>query len=101
MVHSVNLLLWVYPMAKTEDLTRHLPRLCAYGVLPKATVSTIALEIKPGMMFALEPNACRGQLRGNIGGSVIVIENGAKELNELANNLHIVSWKLAWSDSTG
>jgi Xaa-Pro aminopeptidase len=91
MIHSVNPLLWVCPMAKTEDLTRHLPRLRAYGVLPKATVSTIDLEIKPGMMFALEPNACRGQLRVNIGGSVMVTEDGIEELNELANHLHVVN----------
>lgn len=86
MIHSINPMMWVSPMAK--DVAPHLPRLLEYGVLPKATITTVDLELKPGMTFALEPNACSGQMRVNIGGSVLVTETGVEQLNDLANHLH-------------
>lgn len=46
--------------------------------------------IKPGMSFAMEPNACRGKMRVNIGGTVIVTDNGVEELNTLANEMKII-----------
>lgn len=39
--------------------------------------------LQPGMVFAFEPNACLGDHRVNIGGTVIVTETGCEELNEL------------------
>jgi Xaa-Pro dipeptidase len=39
--------------------------------------------LKPGMVFAFEPNACLGHHRVNIGGTVIVTESGCEELNDL------------------
>ena len=36
--------------------------------------------IQPGMCFAMEPNACRGKMRVNIGGTVIVTEDGVEVL---------------------
>ena len=88
MLHSVSPLLWVSPMAR--NIAKHLPKLLDYGILPKATVSTIDLRLEPGMVFALEPNACDGQLRVNIGGSVLVTDRGVEELNTLANELHVI-----------
>ena len=37
--------------------------------------------LKPGMVFALEPNACIDRHRVNMGGTVIVTDNGGEELN--------------------
>ncbi len=37
----------------------------------------------PGMVFALEPNACIGNHRVNIGGTVIVTATGCEELNHI------------------
>jgi Xaa-Pro dipeptidase len=37
----------------------------------------------PGMVFALEPNACIGTHRVNIGGTVIVTATGCEELNHI------------------
>ena len=39
--------------------------------------------LKPGMVFAFEPNACIDRHRVNIGGTVIVTENGCEELNRI------------------
>jgi Xaa-Pro aminopeptidase len=39
--------------------------------------------LQPGMVFALEPNACIGNHRVNIGGTVIVTATGCEELNHI------------------
>lgn len=39
--------------------------------------------LRPGMVFAFEPNACLGRNRVNLGGTVIVTENGCEELNRI------------------
>jgi len=39
--------------------------------------------LQPGMVFAFEPNACLGEHRVNIGGTVIVTATGREELNEI------------------
>jgi len=39
--------------------------------------------LQPGMVFALEPNACIGTHRVNIGGTVIVTATGCEELNHI------------------
>jgi len=39
--------------------------------------------LQPGMVFAFEPNACLGDHRVNIGGTVIVTKDGCEALNEI------------------
>lgn len=39
--------------------------------------------LQPGMVFAFEPNACLGDHRVNIGGTVIVTPTGCEELNQI------------------
>lgn len=46
-------------------------------------------EIQAGMCFAMEPNACRGKKRVNIGGTVIVTDHGVENLNKLATEMRI------------
>ena len=41
------------------------------------------LVMRPGMTLELEPNACLGACRVNIGGAVLVTETGAEALNDL------------------
>jgi Xaa-Pro aminopeptidase len=41
------------------------------------------LVMRPGMTLELEPNACLGACRVNIGGAVLVTEAGAEALNDL------------------
>jgi Xaa-Pro aminopeptidase len=47
--------------------------------------------VESGMAFELEPNACHGRLRVNIGGTVLVTDSGAEELNSLPTRLLDVS----------
>jgi Xaa-Pro dipeptidase len=46
--------------------------------------------LKKGVMLELEPNACRADQKVNIGGTVIVTEDGVEELNKIATEMHIV-----------
>ncbi|MDB6000632.1 MAG: family metallopeptidase [Rhizobacter sp.] len=48
---------------------------------PNAPVRTRVIEA--GMVFAFEPNACIGEHRVNIGGTVIVTADGCEALNEI------------------
>ena len=49
------------------------------------------LELKPGMAFAFEPNACTCRHRVNIGGTVVVGEPEPVELNTIPRAMHVVS----------
>lgn len=55
-----------------------------------ARVSDAKSIIKPWTCFVLEPNACKGDVRVNLGGCVLVTENGVEEVNKLATELHVV-----------
>lgn len=43
--------------------------------------------LQPGMVFAFEPNACLGDHRVNIGGTVIVTRDGCEELNQIPTSV--------------
>jgi Xaa-Pro aminopeptidase len=43
--------------------------------------------LQPGMVFAFEPNACLGQHRVNIGGTVVVTATGCEELNHIPTSV--------------
>jgi Xaa-Pro aminopeptidase len=43
--------------------------------------------LEPGMVFAFEPNACTGNHRVNIGGTVIVTSTGCEELNHIPTSV--------------
>jgi len=45
------------------------------------------IKLQAGMVFAFEPNACIGDHRVNIGGTVIVTEDGCEELNSIPTRL--------------
>jgi Xaa-Pro aminopeptidase len=49
------------------------------------------LLLEPGMCLELEPNACLGLRRINIGGAVLVTAAGAQALNERPTRVHHVS----------
>jgi len=85
MVHSLPLG-WTGGMGfAPERMPEHLRRWNTMGVIGREP-----LVIRQGMSFALEPNACLGQRRMNVGGSVLVTEHGAEELNQLPNRMHVV-----------
>ena len=49
------------------------------------------LVLEPGMGLELEPNACLGTCRINIGGAVVVTASGCEELNELPTRVRHVA----------
>ncbi|GIL25392.1 M24 family metallopeptidase [Actinocatenispora comari] len=64
------------------------PALARYG--PVGGVPTVGAErvLAPGMSLALEPNCVLGRRRANLGGTVLVTEHGADELNTLPCTIH-------------
>jgi Xaa-Pro aminopeptidase len=57
-----------------------------FQTIPALTDAVLA----EGMLFAFEPNACRGRTRVNIGGTVAVGASGPIELNSLPLRMHVV-----------
>ncbi len=61
----------------------------AFKTVKKIPIMGGDLIIQEGMVMELEPNACKGMNRVNIGGTVIVTKNGCEELNKLASKLRV------------
>lgn len=56
----------------------------------KMTDASRKLVLKPNMLIEVQPCACRGLNHVNIGGTVLITENGVEELNKVATEMHIV-----------
>jgi len=89
LAHTMN------PNWLTSGLIKGLDQLSefkGYVGLQEAPMSPSArnLVLKPGMMFELEPNACRGTQKVNVGGTVIITDDGVEELNKIAAEMRIV-----------
>ncbi|MCK4418159.1 MAG: M24 family metallopeptidase [Candidatus Latescibacteria bacterium] len=52
----------------------------------------VSLQLEPWMCFEFEPNACMDDMRVNVGGTMLVTEDGCEELNKLATDMHVVTW---------
>ncbi len=89
MIHSVAPLGWVGGMGfNLEQMPEHLKHFRKDMPLEMGGRDIV---LKDGMSFAFEPNACRGQRRVNVGGSVVVRGDTPEQLNTLANRLHVVN----------
>ncbi|MEU6564879.1 M24 family metallopeptidase [Nocardia nova] len=87
LIHSLNPLdAFTHCRLSTADV----PGISAYGAVGGVPTVGADLELRPGMVFALEPNCTFGRRRVNIGGTVLVTEHGAEELNVLPCDLHRV-----------
>lgn len=90
MIHSLGPLMWVSPMGFNRE------QYSAFANYPGAMDpirhdgSDEDLILQPGMVFAFEPNACKGSRRVNLGAAVVVTEGEAEVLNELPNRLNRV-----------
>ena len=86
LIHSLSPLMWVgYSNVRIEQL----PGISNYKATNPVPIIGGDLIIKPGMVFELEPNACQGKYRINIGGTVLVTETGVEELNNLPTKMQI------------
>lgn len=86
LIHSINPLVWIGP---TNVGIQQLPGIENYRGITRPYYPTDDFTIKSGMVFELEPNACIGQHRVNIGGTVIVTEDGVEELNSISTEMRI------------
>jgi Xaa-Pro aminopeptidase len=80
LIHSMNPMLCISPTGVRID---SLPGREAYRQLGSGRIRGAEVVLEPGMVFELEPNACIERHRVNIGGTVLVTEEGPKPLNEL------------------
>jgi Xaa-Pro aminopeptidase len=87
MIHSVAPLGWVggmgFNLDRMPDQLRNLRQ-----TMPDFATRDLTLREK--MSFAFEPNACKGQRRVNVGGTVVVTRGEPEQLNTLPNRLRLV-----------
>jgi Xaa-Pro aminopeptidase len=88
MIHSVAPLGWVGGMG--FNLERMPDRLKNFSQAMQVEFGTRDLVLREGMSFAFEPNACKGQRRVNVGGTVVVTNGEPEQLNTAPNRLHVV-----------
>ena len=86
-IHSLSPYGWMGSMVVGIE---QLPEIGKYKGVKTIPLKGGDLVLKPGMLFELEPNACRGRHRVNIGGAVLVTEEGCEELNALPTEMRVV-----------
>jgi Xaa-Pro aminopeptidase len=88
MIHSVAPLGWVggmgFNLGRMPDQLKH------FREAMRVEFGTRDLVLREGMSFAFEPNACKGQRRVNVGGTVVVTDGDPEELNTVPNRLRVV-----------
>lgn len=88
LIHSLNPLHWI---GTTRIEIESLPGIKGYKGARSIPLAEPDLVIKAGTVWELEPNACIGKHRVNIGGTVIVTEKGAVGLNVVPTEMHVIS----------
>ena len=86
LIHTLNPLGWT---SATLIGAEQVPEVQGISGLRGRAVIGGGLVVQTGMVFELEPNACRGKHRTNIGGTVIVHENRVEELNGLPTEMRV------------
>lgn len=87
LIHSLNPLCWV---SETNSRFEKLPGIERYKDVVVTPVIGGDMKIQAGTVWELEPNACLGKHKVNIGGTVIATEGGAVELNVLPTEMRII-----------
>ncbi len=87
-IHSMNPLECVSPVSEgIKNFTALMER---FPGMTERQATGMDIVLRPGMTFQLEPNSCWGRNRINIGGNVIVTEDGCEELNSLPCEMRVV-----------
>jgi len=86
LIHSLNPIGWT---SATQVGIEQMPGHEKYNGLRGRPAMGGDLVIQAGMVFELEPNACKGKQRTNIGGTVIVRQDGVEELNILPTEMRV------------
>jgi Xaa-Pro aminopeptidase len=87
LIHSLSPIAWTSAVAVGIDQAAGLDAL--KGKLRSRPASGGTLVLQPGMVFELEPNPCKDKYRVNIGGTVVVTDHGAEELNSLPTEMRV------------
>ena len=89
LIHSLNPYICLGPMGVGIE---QLPGIEKYSQVTELETPMVGgdVVIKSGMVFELEPNACSGKHRINIGGTVLITEDGVEELNKLPTEMRVV-----------
>lgn len=88
LIHTLAPLWWV--SGTGVGLFENIPEMRRYGNIRPTPVRGADRVVTAGMTFELEPNACKGRVRVNIGGTVVVTEHGVVELNQIPTRLRVV-----------
>jgi Xaa-Pro aminopeptidase len=83
LVHSLN----PFGLIGVGDKMADLPEVDQYGKVLQIPSMGLDTVLQPGMAFAFEPNCAIGKRVVNLGGTVVVGENGGRELNAITTNL--------------
>ncbi|MBI2830043.1 MAG: aminopeptidase P family protein [Chloroflexi bacterium] len=85
-IHNMNPMLCIGPTGVRFET---MPGFKDYRQLGPSHIRGGEVVLQPGMVFELEPNACIGRHRVNIGGTAIVTEGDAEELNKIPTYMQI------------
>jgi Xaa-Pro aminopeptidase len=88
LAHTMNYGAWGFTAANRDQLIGTREEALECGLGPEALLLNIGMELKQGMAIELEPNACLGMKRVDIGGMVLVTANGAEELNKISTRVY-------------
>ncbi|TFL15529.1 aminopeptidase P family protein [Pusillimonas caeni] len=88
LAHTMNYGAWGFSAANREQLINTREEALEVGLGPDALLLNVGLELKEGMALELEPNACLGMKRVNIGGIVLVTASGVEELNQISTRVY-------------
>ncbi len=91
MIHTMNP--FMYASSLALDIEKQVPEIAKQYVRVHGRKLSADFELKPGVVFAPEPNAHLGRHRVNIGGTWVVTETGAEELNEISTKLQHIPGK--------
>jgi Xaa-Pro aminopeptidase len=69
---------------------RQIPGMERYEAVSPVVAVSPEFVLRPGVTFAYQPNCSFGMTRANIGGTVVLTEEGPVELNTLPNQIHQV-----------
>ena len=83
--HSVGPICW---SSKSGVGIEQMPGMEGYRGIGERPLWGAELEFKEGMLWELEPNACRTDHRVNIGGTVLVTKDGVEELNDIPTRMY-------------
>ena len=88
LAHTVNYGAWGFSAANREQLMDTREEMLEVGLDPNVFMLNGDMELKQGMALELEPNACLGMKRVNIGGIVLVTASGFEELNKISTRVY-------------